>query len=48
MTTLPAVNPTSGRMPGGNGPTYQPTGRPQQPVYRDGVVVPEQYYQGGR
>lgn len=44
-TTLPAVNPSPGRMPANSNP-YPPAGRFAQPAYRDGVVVPEQYGPG--
>ncbi|HVJ66564.1 MAG TPA: hypothetical protein VM510_01200, partial [Caulifigura sp.] len=43
---LPSVNPSAGRTPAPAANPYPPAGRPSQPVYRDGVVVPEQYGPG--
>jgi len=40
---LPSVNPSPGRLSAGQLDQYPPAGRMTQPVYRDGVVVPEQY-----
>jgi len=42
---LPAVNPSASKFPTQPAEPFAPAGRPSQPVYRDGVVVPEQYGQ---
>ncbi|QDT55192.1 Tetratricopeptide repeat protein [Caulifigura coniformis] len=42
---LPSVNPSASRMPVTQPEPFAPVGRPAQPAYRDGIVIPEQYGQ---
>jgi hypothetical protein len=45
---LPSVNPSPVKMPGGPMENYPPSGQSYEPMYREGVVVPEQYYRQTR
>ena len=40
---LPSVNPSPARSPSAQTDNFPPPGRTYQPLYREGVVVPEQY-----
>jgi Tfp pilus assembly protein PilF len=43
---LPSVNPSPSRSPSAQADNFPPPGRTYQPLYREGVVVPEQYGPG--